>query len=69
MWQNDFKMLSKLNYYYPGGGWVGGWGRKKPDIMQDSVQLNLPTGTGTKLGKNMTKVARTNNACTNVTPK
>ena len=45
--QNKFKMLSKPNHYYPGGG----WGRKKPDIMQNSVQLNLPTGTGTELGK------------------
>ena len=38
-----------------GWGWVG-W--KKQDIMQNSVQLNLPTGTGTELGnikKNVTQ--------------
>ena len=42
-----------LVHYYPGGG--GGWGRKKPDIMQNSVQLNLPTGTGTELGNILQK--------------
>ena len=47
--ENDLKMLNKLYYYYP--GWVG-VGAEKTDIMQNSVQLNLPTRTGTELGKN-----------------
>ena len=36
--QNKLKMPKKSYYYYPGGG---GWVIKQ-DLMQNSVQLNLP---------------------------
>ena len=48
-----------LNYYYPGGGWLGGWGWVggwEAELRQRFSSAKLLTGTESELGKKWGKI-------------